>query len=104
MGCAVHGTLPPGVGYATASLRRHYVRGLTPRSGPLLAEGRVVHADVRRRVPPSPAITAPATTIVRRRVAATHPCCPTVPSGSATRVARAVIGFDRLSATTTGQR
>lgn len=44
MGCAVHSTLPPGAGYATASLHLHYVRGLTPRSGPLLAEGRVVHA------------------------------------------------------------
>lgn len=44
MGCAVHSTLPAGAGYATASLHLHYVRGLTPTSGPLLAEGRVVHA------------------------------------------------------------
>jgi uncharacterized protein (TIGR00369 family) len=43
LGCAVHSTLQAGVGYSTVELHINYVRGLTARSGPVLAEGKVVH-------------------------------------------------------------
>lgn len=60
-GCAVHSTLPAGVGYTTTSLNVTYVRPVTQRTGQLrcigtvlsrgrrtaLAEGRIVDADDR---------------------------------------------------------
>lgn len=43
MGCAVHTTLPPGLGYTTAQLNLHYLRSLQPDMGPVRATGTVLH-------------------------------------------------------------
>jgi uncharacterized protein (TIGR00369 family) len=42
-GCAVHSTLPAGVGYTTTDLQVRYVRGITRDTGRILCEGTVVH-------------------------------------------------------------
>jgi uncharacterized protein (TIGR00369 family) len=47
LGCAVHTTLPPGVGYSTLELSVNLVRGITPATGPVLATGRVLHGGRR---------------------------------------------------------
>ena len=47
MGCAVHTTLPAGVGYTTLELSVNLVRGITPATGPVLCEGTVIHAGRR---------------------------------------------------------
>lgn len=47
LGCAVHSTLPAGVGYTTVDLTITYVRALTSASGPVRAEGRIVHSGGR---------------------------------------------------------
>jgi uncharacterized protein (TIGR00369 family) len=47
MGCAVHTTLGPGVGYATTDLQVRYLRSMRAGDGRVLAEGRVVHAGRR---------------------------------------------------------
>jgi uncharacterized protein (TIGR00369 family) len=47
MSCAVHSELDPGVGYATVELKTSFVRPVTLASGPLRAEGRVVHGGSR---------------------------------------------------------
>lgn len=44
VGCAVHSTLPAGTGYTTVELKVNYVRAVTIESGPLRAEGKVIHA------------------------------------------------------------
>lgn len=41
-GCAVHTTLPAGVGYTTLETKANLVRAITPQTGLLRAEGRVV--------------------------------------------------------------
>ena len=46
-GCAVHTTLPPGVGYTTLDLHVTYVRAITRDTGRITAEGRVLHAGRR---------------------------------------------------------
>ncbi|HYC03948.1 MAG TPA: PaaI family thioesterase [Azospirillaceae bacterium] len=43
LGCAVHTTLAPGFTYGTVELKVNYVRGLSHKSGPVLAEGKVIH-------------------------------------------------------------
>lgn len=43
MGCAVHTQLKTGQGYTTMDLRINYVRAITASTGPIRAEGRVVH-------------------------------------------------------------
>lgn len=43
MGCAVHTCLKKGQGYTTLDLRISYVRALTGSSGPVRAEGKIVH-------------------------------------------------------------
>jgi len=43
MGCAVHTTLPPGVGYTTSQLNIHYLRAMMPGMGPVRATGTVIH-------------------------------------------------------------
>jgi len=43
MGCAVHSTLPPGRGYTTLEVKVNMLRRLTAQTGPVRAEGRVVH-------------------------------------------------------------
>jgi len=47
LGCAVHTTLPAGIGYTTLELSVNLVRGITPATGPVLAEGHVLHAGRR---------------------------------------------------------
>lgn len=47
LGCAVHTTLPPGMGYGTAQFNIHLTRAITVEVGELLAEGRVVHRGSR---------------------------------------------------------
>jgi len=47
MGCAVHTTLPAGVGYTTTDLQVRYVRAMSEATGRVLAEGRVVHTGTR---------------------------------------------------------
>ena len=42
-GCAVHSTLPAGVGYTTTDLQVRYVCGITRDTGRILCEGTVVH-------------------------------------------------------------
>lgn len=44
MGCALHTTLPAGVGYTTIELKVNFVRTVVARLGPMRAEGKVVHA------------------------------------------------------------
>jgi uncharacterized protein (TIGR00369 family) len=43
MGCAVQTTLPAGIAYTTLELHTNFVRAITRDSGPLRAEGVVVH-------------------------------------------------------------
>jgi uncharacterized protein (TIGR00369 family) len=47
MACAVHTTLPAGVGYTTLELSVNLVRGITPATGPVVCEGHVLHAGRR---------------------------------------------------------
>ena len=42
-GCAVHSTLPAGVGYATTSLSSSFVRAVRADAGTITATGEVVH-------------------------------------------------------------
>lgn len=44
MGCAVHSTLPAGVGYTTLELKVNIVKAIGKDTGFLRAEGRLVHA------------------------------------------------------------
>jgi len=43
LGCAVHSTLPAGVGYTTIDLALTFVGRITPATGPVLCEGTVIH-------------------------------------------------------------
>lgn len=43
MGCAVHSTLPAGVGYTTLELKVNFLRPLTARTGRVRCEGRTIH-------------------------------------------------------------
>ena len=43
VGCAVHTTLPAGKGYTTLELKINYIRAVTTRTGPVRAEGKVIH-------------------------------------------------------------
>ena len=44
MGCAVHTTLPAGVGYTTLELKVNIIKAIGKDAGPLRAEARVIHA------------------------------------------------------------
>ncbi len=48
MACAVHTTLPAGVGYTTAQLNVHYLRAMVPGMGPVRATGTVIHRGRRQ--------------------------------------------------------
>jgi uncharacterized protein (TIGR00369 family) len=48
MGCAVHTTLPAGVGYTTQTLETKFVRPIGRDAGTVRAEGRVVHRGRRQ--------------------------------------------------------
>lgn len=43
IGCAIHTRLSRGQGYTTTDLRVSYLRALTANTGPVRAEGRVIH-------------------------------------------------------------
>ncbi|MFJ5296992.1 PaaI family thioesterase [Pseudomonas sp. NPDC088368] len=43
MGCSIHTQLKKGQGYTTLDLRISYIRALTNKTGPIRAEGTVVH-------------------------------------------------------------
>ncbi|GAA2512045.1 MULTISPECIES: PaaI family thioesterase [Actinomycetes] len=47
MGCAVHTTLPAGVGYTTLELKVNYIRAARTDGQTLKAEGTVIHAGRR---------------------------------------------------------
>jgi uncharacterized protein (TIGR00369 family) len=47
MGCAVHTTLPAGVGYTTLELKVNYIRAVQTDGTTLTAEGTVIHAGRR---------------------------------------------------------
>jgi uncharacterized protein (TIGR00369 family) len=47
MGCAVHSTLPEGVGYTTLELKVNFTRPITSETGRVLCEGAVVHRGGR---------------------------------------------------------
>ena len=47
MGCAIHTTLPAGVGYGTTDLQVRYLRAITVATGRVRAEGTVVHRGGR---------------------------------------------------------
>lgn len=47
MGCAVHSTLPAGMGYTTLELKINFVRPLTDKTGFVRAEGKVISAGKR---------------------------------------------------------
>jgi uncharacterized protein (TIGR00369 family) len=46
-GCAVHSTLPKGVGYTSVDIKVNYVRPITLETGPMRCEGRVIHSGGR---------------------------------------------------------
>jgi uncharacterized protein (TIGR00369 family) len=48
MGCAVHTTLPAGVGYTTLTLETKFVRPIARDTGTVRAEGTVVHRGRRQ--------------------------------------------------------
>ena len=43
VGCAIHSLLPVGKGYTTLELKVNYVRAITVKTGPVRAEGKVIH-------------------------------------------------------------
>ena len=47
MGCAVHSLLPAGLGYTTLELKVNFLRAMTRDTGPVRAEGKVLHAGSR---------------------------------------------------------
>jgi uncharacterized protein (TIGR00369 family) len=47
MGCAVHTSLPAGVGYTTLELSVNLVRAIAPDTGTVVCEGRVIHVGRR---------------------------------------------------------
>jgi len=47
MGCAVHSTLPAGVGYTTLEIKVNFVRPILENTGMLRAEGKVISAGKR---------------------------------------------------------
>lgn len=47
LGCAVHTTLPAGVGYTTSQLNINYLRAITLDTGVMTCEGVVIHSGRR---------------------------------------------------------
>ena len=47
MGCAIHSTLPAGVGYTTLELKINFVRPLTVATGLVLCEGNAINVGSR---------------------------------------------------------
>src|ERR1700676_3561480 len=49
LGCAVHTTLKPGFAYTTVELKVNYVRPLLMSTGPVEAEGKIIHVAEGQR-------------------------------------------------------
>jgi len=47
MGCAVHSTLPAGVGYTTLEIKVNYVRPMSAKTGSVRCEANVIHVGGR---------------------------------------------------------
>ena len=47
MGCCVHTTLKPGIGYTTVEIKVNYVRAMTDKTGPVAVEGKVINVGSR---------------------------------------------------------
>ena len=47
MGCAVHTTLPVGVGYTSLEIKVNFVRAVTRDTGKIFCEGKVIHVGGR---------------------------------------------------------
>jgi uncharacterized protein (TIGR00369 family) len=47
MGCAVHSTLPAGVGYTTLEIKVNYIRAMTAETGLVRCEAQVIHVGGR---------------------------------------------------------
>jgi uncharacterized protein (TIGR00369 family) len=47
MGCAVHSTLPAGVGYTTMEVKVNLLRRITADTGRMLCEGKTIHVGGR---------------------------------------------------------
>jgi uncharacterized protein (TIGR00369 family) len=47
MGCAVHSTLPAGVGYTTVEIKTNLLRPISVRTGTLRCEGTTIHVGGR---------------------------------------------------------
>ncbi len=43
LACAVHSTLTKGEGYTSLELKLNFVRPITSQTGPIVAEGRILH-------------------------------------------------------------
>jgi uncharacterized protein (TIGR00369 family) len=43
LGCCVHTLLAPGEAYSTAEMKINYTRPITPQTGIVTAEGKIVH-------------------------------------------------------------
>lgn len=50
MGCAVHSTLPAGVGYTTLEIKVNYLRPMTIETGLVRCDAKVVHVGARTAV------------------------------------------------------
>ena len=50
MGCAINASLPAGTAYTTLEIKVNYLRPLTMTTGPVRAEGKVVHLGRRMAV------------------------------------------------------
>ncbi len=64
MGCAVHTTLEPGVGFTTADLQVRYIRAMSDATGRVLAEGRIVHRGRRTATAEGRLFTASEETLI----------------------------------------
>jgi uncharacterized protein (TIGR00369 family) len=58
MGCAIHSTLPAGVGYGTTDLHVRFIRPMTGATGRVRCEGTVVHAGRTTAIAEGPSGTA----------------------------------------------
>jgi uncharacterized protein (TIGR00369 family) len=47
MGCAVHSTLPAGVGYTTLEIKVNYIRAMSSETGLVRCEANVIHVGDR---------------------------------------------------------
>ncbi|MFT5643816.1 MAG: hypothetical protein ACI83P_001368 [Janthinobacterium sp.] len=47
VGCAIHSMLPAGKGYTTLELKINYIRAISEKTGPVRAEGKVIHVGAQ---------------------------------------------------------